>query len=217
MPFYGKQAMKKRAVNSQFPNSQLPKQGGSKQSRWELDVWMLRVLMFSTRLKAYPLEQAFEHFINRARRVNAEVRLAVGEDAPLVQLFHLRPVCRKRASAIGRHSIDEALERDIKPCDGCIGQHRRAIVGLGKRAAAGGDDDGFARADVNDLGAIVDASTSSAHTTTTARRHTSMPLLASTAATLTPSLMKIISESKGVRSRAASICRTVSATAPSSL
>src|SRR5688572_20316918 len=82
----------------------------------------------------------FDHFRNRTRGVHAQVRLGVRELASGVQLFELRAIRGERTTSVGGNAIDDAGQRQIEPRDGTVGEHQRAIVRLGKRAAAGGDD-----------------------------------------------------------------------------
>ncbi len=67
--------------------------------------------------------------------------LAVCGLAPRVELLHLRAVGGQGATAIRRHAIDHALEGNIEPDDGAVGQHRGAILRVDACAAAGGHDD----------------------------------------------------------------------------
>src|SRR5262245_19763978 len=68
------------------------------------------------------------------------MRLAVGSAPTDVQLLHLYAISGQRPPPVSGDPFDDALERHVQPCDGSVGEHRRAIVGIDESTAAGCDD-----------------------------------------------------------------------------
>ena len=79
--------------------------------------------------------------VRHARAVDADVREAVRVDARRVEPLELRPVGRERPPAVERNARDQIRERHVDPDRHAVEVDRRPVVGVGERAAAGGDDD----------------------------------------------------------------------------
>jgi len=56
------------------------------------------------------------------------------------ELFERRAVRRQRTAPVGRHPLDDALERHVQPHRRAVGVDRRAILRIDERPAAGRDD-----------------------------------------------------------------------------
>ena len=82
----------------------------------------------------------FNHFGDGASGVYAQVGVGIRQLASRIQLLQLLAIGGQRAASIGGHPVDDAGERQIEPRHGAVGQHQRAIVGLGECTAAGRDD-----------------------------------------------------------------------------